>query len=368
MSKYLVIAILVVLLVIPVTLAQDEPVEEVEVQFVELDGPAAEPDSELSGLVWVGDYLLLVAENPNLYITEDYADQFETEEGVSGFFFGLEKADILAYLEADDPEPLTPFPVPVISDDIVESIPGFDGFEAAGVFDDGEGGFVVVMVIEADTEDESMLGFAVPGRIDPELSSVELLLDLAVPIEPQTEFNNMSYESIITIAGETISESKAVTLYEANGAAVNEAPTGQVIDLYSGELLSPMPFVNVEFRITDATALDEDGIFWATNYFYVGEDFLAAEDEPLFAEYGMGASQAEFDGYERLVAFQYTEEGITLADMAPIQLGRSSDRPRWRLGAHICPRTSPRRTSTAYWPSCRRSKAEATTFSASINR
>jgi hypothetical protein len=319
MLKYLVVAILLLLLVVPVTLAQDEPVEEVEVQFIELDGPAAEPDSELSGLVWVGDYLLLVAENPNLYIGEDYADQFETEEGVSGYFFGLAKADILAYLEVDNPEPLTPFPVPVISDDIVESIPGFDGFEAAGVFDDGEGGYVGVLIIEADTEDESMLGFAVPGRIAPDLGSVELLLDVAVPIEPQTEFNNMSYESIIAVPGETVTESTAITLYEANGTAVNEAPTGQIISLQTGEL-SSIPFVNVEFRITDVTALDENDVFWATNYFYVGEDFLAAEEDPIFAEYGMGASQDEFDGYERLVAFQYAEDGITLADMAPIQL------------------------------------------------
>lgn len=318
MWKVLVVVVLLMLLAVPTILAQDAPAE-VEVQFIELDGPAAERDSEISGLVWVGDYLLMLAENPNMYIGEDYADQFEIEEGVAGFFFGLEKADILAYLDEDAPEPLTPFPVPLIAEDVVESIPGFDGFEAVGVFDDGEGGFVVVMIIEADTEDESMMGFAVPGRLDADLSSVELLLENALPIEPQTQFNNMAYESIITIAGETVSESLAITLYEANGAAVNEEPTGQVIDLFTGEL-SSTPFVNVEFRVTDATEPDDEGIFWAINYFFAGEEFLATDDDPIFAEYGMGASQAEFDGYERLVAFQYTKDGIEMAGIAPIQL------------------------------------------------
>ena len=65
MIKRCLVIVLMLMLVMPVVLAQDEPVE-VEVQFIELDGPAAEQDAEISGLAWLGDYLLLLAENPNI--------------------------------------------------------------------------------------------------------------------------------------------------------------------------------------------------------------------------------------------------------------------------------------------------------------
>ena len=34
-----------------------------------------------------------------------------------------------------------------------------------------------------------------------------------------------------------------------------------------------------------------DGTFWAINYFFAGEDFLASDTDPIFAQYGIGASQ-----------------------------------------------------------------------------
>ena len=112
--------------------------------------------------------------------------------------------------------------------------------------------------------------------------------------------------------------------YEANGAGVNEAPQAYTIDLATGEV-SSIPFPNVEYRITDVTAHDADGVFWGINYFFAGEEFLAAENDPVFDQYGMGASQAEFDGFERLVAFQYTPDGIELVDQAPIQILMTED-------------------------------------------
>ena len=90
-------------------------------RYIELSGPLADPDAELSGLAWYGDTLLLLAENPNRYAADGYA----------GMFFALDKADILAYLDATDPAPLEPRPVPMIGPDIRASAPGFDGFEAA---------------------------------------------------------------------------------------------------------------------------------------------------------------------------------------------------------------------------------------------
>ncbi len=72
-------------LLVPVTTAQDAPTET-PVMLIELSGPAAEPDAEISGLAWYGDTLVLLAENPNLY----------AGEGDAGAIFALDKADILA--------------------------------------------------------------------------------------------------------------------------------------------------------------------------------------------------------------------------------------------------------------------------------
>ena len=47
--------------------------------------------------------------------------------------------------------------------------------------------------------------------------------------------------------------------------------------------------------------------------------------DPIFETYGMGASQAEFDGFERLVAFQFSEEGISLVEQAPVQIQMSEE-------------------------------------------
>lgn len=290
---------------------------ETAVSFIELAGPAAENSAEISGLAWYGDYLVLLTENSFLYATDEIAGQI----------FALEKEDILDYLASDAPEPLEPFAVPIYGPDIVDAVSGFevafDGFESI-VFVDAPNAFAddqVFLTIEADTiseDDPSMRGYIVWGTVEPGLRAVHLRLDQRIALPPQTNFNNMSYESMF-VAGD-----KLVAVYEANGAAVNPDAHAYVVDLPTGTVTAT-PVENIEFRITDTTQPDANGRLWATNYFFPGEDFLASDNDPLFEKWGMGESQAEFDGYERLVALDYTAAGITLADVAPIQLQMTED-------------------------------------------
>ncbi len=307
--------LLVMALLVPVASAQEA--EETPVQFIELAGPAADRNSEISGLAWYGDTLLLLAEDPF-----DYAN-----ERLAGTFFALDKDDILEYLEADAPEPLTPRPVRIMAPDIQQTVGGyevsFDGFEAA-VFVSSADYFApdyIYLLIEAEmVSDGTMRSYLVSGTVERGLSGVQLNLRNYVSIPHQTDYNNLSYESMF------VADGKLVMLYETNGASPNPDTVAYTFDLETGELLI-FPFPNVEFRITDATNPDENGVFWATNYFWAGEPeaFMATDADPLFEAYGMGASQAEFSGYERLVAFQYGEEGITLVDTAPIQLQMTED-------------------------------------------
>ena len=320
MRLLLMVVAVLVALALPV-MAQDATPEaapgtapETAVTPIQISGPAAERDAEISGLVWYGDYLLLITENPFLYADGD----------VRGKFFALEKADILEYLfEGENTDPLNPIEVPIYGADIEDAVGGFevafDGFEAAAVvpktnaFADDQ----IFLTIEADTvseEDPSMRGYLVWGSILPNLSGIELRLDDYVAMPTQTEFNNMSYETVFATP-----DNHVVAMYEVNGATANPQPVAVSVDLATGEA-STIPVENVEFRVTDATTPSADGTFWVTNYFFPGEAFLAVESDPLFAQYGMGASQAAFGGYERLVQMQYSPTGITRVDQAPIQL------------------------------------------------
>jgi len=284
-------------LVVPVTTAQDAPAET-PVTLIELSGPAAEPDAELSGLTWYGDTLVLLAENPNLYAGEESA----------GAIFALDKADILAYLDAGAPEPLEPRAVPILGPDIVETVPGFDGFEAITFVDES-----AYLLIEAANEDGTMRGVLVKGTVEPDLAGIALDLEGGVDIEAQTDYGNMSYESLL-VYGESL-----VALYEINGADVNPVREGL---LFSFDLApaGSLPLDALEYRLTDTTAPDAEGRFWAVNYFFPGEDFLLPESDPLAEAYGEGATHAEQPHVERLVEMQITDEGIALIDQAPIQL------------------------------------------------
>jgi len=296
---------------------EEAPVSETPVQVIELVGSAATRDAEISSLAWYGDYLVLLTENPFLFADGES----------SGAFFALEKGDILDYLDAEAPAPLEPFPVPIYSPDIYDAVSGFevafDGFEAI-TFVDAPNAFAadqVFLTIEADTvseDDPTMRGYVVWGTVLGDLEGIELHLDDYVAVPPQTEFNNMSYESLLNL-GDSL-----VALYEVNGETVNADAAGYRIDLATGAV-SEVSIDNLSFRLTDVTSVDADNRFWAVNYFFPGEDFLADANDPLFATYGMGASQAAFGGYERLVEYEVTDAGLELVETAPIQLLQTED-------------------------------------------
>ena len=276
-------ALLILLGAAPTGLAQ-QPGGPVMVQTIALAGPAAEQDAEISGLAWYGNALFLLVENPNIYASA----------GNAGMFYALHEDDILLYLLAQAngqaPAPLEPLAIPVIAPDIVATVPGFDGFEAVAFSEDR-----VFLTIEAELADGSMRGYVVAGTIEPDLSAVTLDLENRVELPPQTEFGNMAYESLF-VAGDSL-----VALYEANGAAVNPEPTAYVVDM-DLQTTETIPFTHVEYRVTDATTLDADEVFWAINYF--------------------------FPGVERLVALQYGIDGVTLAERPPIQFYLPGGDPR----------------------------------------
>lgn len=250
---------------------------EVPVRYIKLSGPAARLNAELSGLAWSGDTLLLVAENPHIYAAG----------GSAGTFFALEKADLLTYLDAVDPAPLKPRPVPIMAPDIRASVPNFDGFEAAAFWEDQ-----IFLVIEARRADGTTYGYLVRGTAAPGLAHITLDFDRTVELPPPSDQRNIGYESVLVSAG------VVVVIGEVNGP-------GAVAMIFDTDLnyLDSMLFPPVPYRLTDVTP-PQYHIFWGINA-GVG----SVESDPLV---------------ERLVAFEFSADAsgyhVAVAENSPVYL------------------------------------------------
>lgn len=279
---------------------QPSSVAEVSVVAIPLAGPLSRPEAEISGMAWYSDTLILLPQYPNRF--DDTEDAIQSD----GAVFALAKEDILAFLEGESATPLTPRAIPLIAAHIQERR-DYQGFEAIAF-----AGNQAFLTVETGAGSH-MMGYLASGILAPDLSSLTLADPRWSEIPPQATLDNMSDEALL-VAGQRI-----VTLYEANGPAVNPHPVAHLFDLEKRPQ-GTIPFPNIEYRITDATPPDETGRFWAINYFYPGDTKLKPGTDPLAARYGEGPTHAQNVTVERLVEFQFTEDGIALTDTPPLQL------------------------------------------------
>jgi hypothetical protein len=284
--------------VLPAASPVAEPGAAPEAPVIEipLADPLTQPDAQISGLAWYGDHLILLPQYPD----------FSLKEG-DGAVYALPRADLLAYLDGRTAGPLQPVPVPFAAPGLADQVDGYEGYEAITFFGDQ-----AFLTIEADTA-RGMRAYLVSGWMAPDLSSLKLDTATLTEIPAQSDSGNKSDEALL-VAGDRL-----VTIYEVNGAGVNPSPVAHLFDLG----LAPagtIPFPQVEYRITDATDLDGEGRFWATNYFFPGDTDLRPGTDPLAERYGWGPSHTPEGAVERLVEFQLTHAGIALADRPPIQL------------------------------------------------
>lgn len=278
-----------------------EVVEEAEVLEINLTGPIASTQAEVSAMAWCGDWLILVPQYPAMY---------------DGNVFWISSAELTAYLESDEPEAIEPATIPFDDGGLSEQVSGFEGFEAIAF--DGD----VFYVTSETRAGDGMLSFLVMGVVEGDCESLTLTPAVQTTVEAQADLSNMSDETIL------IYQDQVYTIYEANGVNVNPDPVAHVFDLgleSAGELTLP----NVEYRITDATTVDDDGIFWAINYFYPGDTMLKPGEDQIAAEFGIGTTHRSAEQVERLVAFQVGEDAITLAGIPPVYLTLDEETSNW---------------------------------------
>lgn len=271
-----------------------QPPVEMQVKEIPLAGPAANPNAELSGMAWYADWLVLLPQYPHRF-----------SSGTDGALLAIPKVEILAFLDGRSNLPLTPRLVPLTAPGIRE-LPGFEGFEAIA-FE----GNSLYLTIEASPG--SMLAYLVKGEVTGDLASIRLDTQTVSKITPRLNMANMSDEALL-ILGDQIA-----TFDEANGAGLNPAPMAHLFNAdlgFAGDSTLP----SIEYRITDATALDGQNRFWVMNYFFPGDTQLAVTSDPLFQKYGRGRTHSQSTPVERLVELQWSQDHFSLVDRAPIQL------------------------------------------------
>jgi len=272
------------------------------VTVLPLTGEIAHPDAEISGLAWYGDTLLLLPQ---------YPERFRSTG--DGSIFSLQKSQIMAFLAGEDPNPLQPARIPLIAPGLDIAISGFEGFESIAIAGDR-----IYLTIESKPG-VAMMGYVVRGNIAPDLSVITLDINLSQKIEPQAELDNFSDESLLVWSG------KVMTFYESNGLHTNPDPVVHTFDLFLRPL-GTMPMASIEYRITDVTAADSNGRFWAINYLFPG-DIAKLEPAPdtLVSQFGAGETHGASDIVERLVEFRIQGNQVVLTDNPPIQLQLLAD-------------------------------------------
>lgn len=285
---------------------QHSPAEAMP-QIIQLEGPLTQRSAEVSGLAWLGNRLVIMPQ------FTDFASAGEHR------WYTLDKATIAAWLRADDPAPLSPGILPVTTNGVQDMIAGYEGLEAIAFDQAGK-----VFVTAEATDNGLTAAWLMSGTVATDGSSVTLHPESMVWIEPQSRDLNHSEESLVLTSGGLF------TIYEGNGVNVNTEPKPLAHSFTRN--LSPRnayTFPNIEYRITDATALDGNRRFWAINYFFPNDTALAYENDPIVAQYGAGPTHANLPQVERLLEFALQGNAIVRTNTPPIQLHLSLISRNW---------------------------------------
>ena len=267
-----------------------------------LTGEATERSLEMSGLAWYNDYLILMPQ----YVNESKPR-----------FYYLKKSTINDWLNGNKEKPLNPSKIDIIMPDYFNSIKGYQGFEAICFI-----GNKAYLIIETKNND-SMQSFIVKGSMD--IKSKTLIIDPEKKVEILLPVNikNMGYESILKY------KYRLMVLFEANGINVNSDPKAS---FYNSSLKQKghISFPNIEYRITDATELDDQGRFWAINFFWPGEKKRLNPGKDLVLNNTVkGETHQEFEHVERLVEFKIDGKNIYKTNSLPIQLKLNQNSRNW---------------------------------------
>jgi len=282
----------------------DENAGETAVQLIPLTAPLNQKEAEISGMAWCRDKLILLPENPG----------FENSDGE--YLYALDIAQIDAFLSGQDINPLSAQKIELEEHKLGEIFPGFDGFEAIACDKDN-----IWLAAEIEIEKplyETRIFKAAWLDQQNGIERIQLDSQSNFKIDSQSKLDNYSDESLI------IQGSHLISIHEANRLKSEKAVSATKL-FTDTKLRQQLAIPQINYRLTDATAVDEQGYFWATNYMWSEEQDRFSTTDQLFKLYGRGRSHMEEATVERLIKFKLQDTHIELAATPPIQLKLSKE-------------------------------------------
>ena len=273
---------------------------------LEFDGGA--PDIEFSGICWWGDELFILPQYP--------------ETGGRGVYVlhrdSLARA--IGEVEANvRVAPLRPRRIPTDPGDVPERVEAYDGLEALSI----RGGRCFALA-EFGSGASPWGSHLITGSLARDGSGIrfERLGDTTIA-GPQVR-ENYTHEALV------VTDDEVWVLCELNGRRIVDRPLLARFD-HDLQPLSPLQMPALEYRITDATSLDEQARFWVLNLFWPPD---TATVEP----------QRESGPVERLIPLKREGEAIVRDRSRPtLDLRNQGDHPmhnwegvaRWGEGGFL---------------------------------
>ena len=166
-KQFFAFAALFVLLLSGCAAPTQTPTSVIEISPVSipLAGPLASPRSEISGLAWYRNNLILLPQYP------DFEKKSNVDPNAKPGVFAIARTDILEILDGKRNDPLTAKKIKWVDDDLVKKIDaeGFDfqGYESITFV--GDRVFVTVEA-QSKTNENIMQSYLLAGTIQPDLS------------------------------------------------------------------------------------------------------------------------------------------------------------------------------------------------------
>lgn len=263
---------------------------EVSPIMLKIDGPMKNSDEEISGMDWYYDNLILLPENLN------------------GYAFAIKKTEIDSRIDKSDTTAIKPQKIKFNTPNYKNTIPGFDSFEAIAFR-----GYEVYVTIEIKF-DNSMSCLLARGHIDNRSLEITIPEQTLTTLDVPSYVDNMSFESLV------LNKDRIIALFEANGDSLVDNPYALSINL-SGKDINKHKMSSINYRIADATKVDDKNRFWAINYFFPGDKkTLKPSTDILSAKYGNGLTHSLSRRVERLIEYKIENNKVVLTKSPPIEI------------------------------------------------
>jgi len=300
--------------------------QETPVHQIALAPPLDNRHAEISGMAWCDEDLLLLPQFPDFAKRLNRLDK-KNLSGLETFIYRIKKQQLDDYFN-NVIATITPEPITFIENNVRKKVEQFDGFEAIACIDNQ-----MWLTIENSPRAPIFHSYAIQATadLDSPAPSITLLTSSLKKIDSQTNTTNIGEEALL------IDKERIITFHELNQHKSASAKLNWVNVINSDR--GTIPFVNLPYRLTDVTRLDNDNRFWGINYHYKNDHHFKKNNlDYIFEKFGKGITHQNNQNIERLIEFELTSSGVVLTNTPPIQLQLIDKGRNWegitRYGNH----------------------------------